>query len=172
MIDDELNEKEENLEIAVNLGTKELSNTLDTNVYDIVQQIINENDSNKIQDLTQLFNLNQTKKNLLRTIQLNDLIDKVTEEAINRVTLYGDSISDRDLINYLNIAQSSLEKTQKSSTEQLQQPLIQINQQNNNMEVKLSKDSQQKILDVVNKVLALSNEQSTNYIIDTTEEEN
>ena len=41
MIDDELNEKEENLEIAVNLGTKELSNTLDTNVYDIVQQIIN-----------------------------------------------------------------------------------------------------------------------------------
>lgn len=176
MVDEELineeQKEEKQLEITANLGTKELSNTLDSNVYDIVQQIINENDSNKIQDLTQLFNLNQTKKNLLRTIQLNDLIDRVTEEAINRVTLYGDAISDRDLINYLNIAQSSLEKTQKTSTEQLQQPLIQINQQNNDMKISLSKESQQRILDVVNKVLSLSNIEQQEIVYEDNEEEN
>jgi hypothetical protein len=58
------------------LTKKDLSmKELKANTEDIVFNIIKEQNTDKIKDLTNLFNLNLTKKNTLRILKLDELLD-------------------------------------------------------------------------------------------------
>ena len=64
---------------------------LDESISKIAQEIINENDVDSIKDLTHLFNLNQAKKNVIRVIKLNGLLDTVSDKIIERFEKYPDN---------------------------------------------------------------------------------
>ena len=57
---------------------------LDTSTQQIADEIIKETDTKKLKDLTYLFNLNLTKKNVLRVLKLNTLLDKVSDQMLER----------------------------------------------------------------------------------------
>lgn len=70
-----------------------------------------ETDVQKVKDLTHLFNLNMAKKNTLRVLKLNELLDKVSECMDDRFKHRSDEFSNKDLIDYMNTISSVLDKT-------------------------------------------------------------
>lgn len=101
----------------------------------LIAQIIAETDEQKARDLTQLFNANQNKKTMVRVNKLSDLLDTITDQALTRFTTRPDEISNKELFDGLKIVQDLIERGQKQVSGAGETPLIQINQQNNEVNV-------------------------------------
>ena len=130
---------------------------LNTKTDDLVMEIVSQDDPTKLQDLTHLFNLAQTKKAVLRTQTYNELLDNVTEQMRERVTKRADQFSNKDLLDYVNVITTAAEKAAKQIGLVEDIPLIQINTQNNiqvNDGSNLSKESRQKVMDAVGAALS------------------
>lgn len=134
---------------------------IDSNTLQLAQQIINEDDIDTVKDLTHLFNLNQAKKNVLRVMKLNGLLDTVSDKILDRFEKYPDNFSNADLLNYLQVTQNAIEKANKNLSLVDETPVIQL-QQNNQVNVNiidtLDRDSKARVLDTIKAIL--SNTQS------------
>lgn len=129
----------------------------------LLSQIITETDEQKVRDLTHLFNANQNKKTMARVNKLSDLLDTITDQALERFTARPDEISNKELFDGLKVVQDLIERGQKQVSGAGETPLIQINQQNNELNVgnpagNLSRDSRERVkaavlglLDSINK---------------------
>lgn len=103
---------------------------LDQDTTNIVNDIVNAEDTKEIKDLTQLFNIAQTKKNMLRIMQMNNLIDGVTQQMMERIEKRPGDFSNDELVSYLNSIQNALDKTNKNiSPDDI--PMITLSQTNN-----------------------------------------
>ena len=110
---------------------------LKTESYELINKIIAAKDSSTTKDLTSLFNLNQTKKTMVRVNKLGELMDTITDQAITRFTARPDQISNKELLDGLKIVSDMIDKGRNQiSTEVNNAPLIQINQQNNEVTVR------------------------------------
>lgn len=135
--------------------------SLEVQGNDITNKIIYEDDPDELDKLTQLFTLNQKKKQIARKNKLSILLDKVDDEVISRIEDKPYSIDDRDLLKYWSTASDIV--NDKSEDDTL--PRVQINNQTNiNLNQSgLSRESRAKVLDVVNKIIGNLN---SNDIID------
>lgn len=128
-------------------ATGELKLAEDTR--NIVQDIIKEDNVDNLKDLTKLFNIMIAKKNAVRMMQLNELLDAVNEEALSRVINTPELIKDKDLSVYMAQALNQMEKATKTFEALDDTPAIQLNQQTNNVNINLSSDSKERILEVI-----------------------
>ena len=121
----------------------------------MVETILNETDPKKINDLTYLFNIAQTKKSVLRTLSYNNLLDRVEDQMEERLNKRADQFSNKDLLDYMDKISNAMDKVQKQIKEVDTTPVIQINQQNIIMDnaSELSRESRQNIMDAVNAIL-------------------
>lgn len=140
----------------------------------LIEQIIAEKDDQKVKDLTQLFNANQNKKTMARVDKLNDLLDTITDQALTRFTARPDEISNKELFDGLKIVQDLIERGQKQVTAVPETPLIQFNQQTNEVNIgsassNLSRDSRERVksavLSLLNNITA--NVPTPSEIVDT-----
>lgn len=133
---------------------------LDNQTTEIAQTIINENSIDKVKDLTHLFNLNQAKKNVLRIMKLNGLLDTVSDKIIERFDKYPDNFSSADLLNYLQVTQNAIDKANKNLSLVDETPAIQVNQ-NNQVNVNIidsyDKESRDRVMAFLNSVLSKDN---------------
>jgi hypothetical protein len=117
----------------------------------LIEQIIAESDENKARELTQLFNANQNKKTMVIVNKLSDLLDTITNQALTRFTARPDEISNKELFDGLKIVQDLIERGQKQVSGVGETPLIQFNQQNNEVNVdgssvnNLNRDSRERV---------------------------
>jgi hypothetical protein len=116
----------------------------------LIDQIIAETDEQKARDLTHLFNANQNKKTMVRVNKLSDLLDTITDQALTRFTARPDEISNKELFDGLKIVQDLIERGQKQVSGAGETPLIQINQQTNEVNVgnttnTLNRDSRERV---------------------------
>lgn len=147
------------------------SANLEKDTQALVNDILNEKDPKKVKDLTYLFNIAQTKKSVLRAINLNNLLDKVNDQMEERLTKRADQFSNKDLLDYMDKMTGALEKAQKQVQDVDPTPAIQINQQNINLgEAGLSRESRQNVMDAVASILKRLNEEPLEES-ETTEEE-
>lgn len=129
----------------------------------IVTEIIKSENVNELKELTKMFTLNQAKKNALRIVKLNNLLDMVNDQAISRIEKRPDEISNKELLDYMNVVSTQIEKSQKSMTLVDETPLVQLHQQNNSVTVnvnsdsdeKLNRDSKEKVIDAVRELLKM-----------------
>jgi hypothetical protein len=144
---------------------------LDAATNELAQNIIDEQDLSKIKDLTQLFNVNLAKKNIVRLLKYSDLVDKVSDQMMKRVISKPGEFSNEDLLKYLQITQSAIDKSTKSSGIVEDIPAINLIQKNTqvniNTEPKLDREARQRVTDAVSAILAKLN--SENNIIYTDE---
>jgi len=130
---------------------------LDKESVKLINELIAENDMDKVKDLTYLFNVNQNKKTLARNNKLNELMDSLTGEAMNRVNNRPDEITSTELFNMMKITQELMEKGQKQAAGITDTaPLIQINQQTNTVNTEgksFTKESRNKIQNAVSDIL-------------------
>ena len=129
---------------------------LDLKTSQIAHDIIKEDNVDTIKDLTHLFNLNQAKKNVIRLMKLNGLLDTVSDKIIERFEKYPDNFSNEDLIKYLQVTENAIDKANKNLSLVDDTPIIQVNH-NNQVNVNLidtyDKESKERILNFVNSVL-------------------
>jgi hypothetical protein len=133
--------------------------TLDQESIELLNQIIAETDVTKAKDLTHLFNLNQNKKTMIRINKLNELLDVIAGQTMVRFASRPDEISNQELLQGLKVVQDIIERGQKQIVGNGETPLIQINQQNNEVnlggaEGTLSKESRDKVKNAVMAILA------------------
>lgn len=133
---------------------------LDLKTTQIAQSIINEDDVDTVKELTHLFNLNQAKKNVLRVMKLNGLLDTVSDKIIERFEKYPDNFSSADLLNYLQVTQNAIDKANKNLSLVEETPVIQVNHNNQlnfNIIDSYDRDSRERVMEFVKSVLAQSN---------------
>lgn len=144
----------------------------------LINKIIAESDLEKSKDLTYLFNINQNKKTLIRVNKLSDLLDTMTQQALIRFTTKPDEISNKELMDGLKIIQDLIERGQRQTAgvNDVSQPLIQINQQTNSVniggdgnETQLSRDSRERVKNAVLDLLNGITKQNSSTNIETTD---
>lgn len=144
-------------------------NTIDLNAESkaIIEQIIAEKDEQKSRDLTQLFNANQNKKTMVRVNKLSDLLDTITDQALARFTSRPDEISNKELFDGLKVVQDLIERGQKQVSGAGETPLIQVNNQTNEVNIggatsNLNRDSRERVKSAVLSLLSSINTSVTN----------
>ena len=126
----------------------------------LLGQIIAETDAQKAHDLTHLFNANQNKKTMVRVNKLSDLLDTITDQALARFTARPDEISNKELFDGLKVVQDLIERGQKQVSGAGETPLIQFNQQNNEVNLggtsvnNLNRDSRERVKSAVLNLLS------------------
>ena len=134
----------------------ENNNPLDFELVQISQDISTETDANKLNELIQLFNTNQYKKNIVRNQQFNSLLDKILVQMEQRVDKRADTFSNKDLLDYMVAVQQAINKNEDHFQETEAVPLIQINKNEINVHndlPELSRESKEKVKDVIEKIL-------------------
>lgn len=127
---------------------------------DFEDKVLNAGDPNDLKDLTQLFNFNQAKKNLLRLQKLSILNDDVVSKIERRLSERPDDFSNKDLLDYLQVINNVLDKQSKSQDDVLDKPMItyqQNNQVNVNIANDLTRESRDKITDLISEILNSGN---------------
>jgi hypothetical protein len=124
----------------------------------LIEQIILEKDEQKSRDLTQLFNANQNKKTMVRVNKLSDLLDTITDQALVRFSSRPDEISNKELFDGLKVVQDLIERGQKQVSGAGETPLIQVNQQTNEVNIggtvsSLNRDSRERVKSAVLNIL-------------------
>ena len=120
----------------------------------LIAKIIAETDDQKAKELVQLFNANQNKKTMARVDKLSDLLDTITDQALARFTARPDEISNKELFDGLKVVQDLIERGQKQVSGAGETPLIQFNQQTNELNIgnntsTLSRDSRERVKNAV-----------------------
>jgi hypothetical protein len=144
---------------------------------ELIERIISETDEQKSRDLTHLFNANQNKKTMVRVNKLSDLLDTITDQALQRFSARPDEISNKELFDGLKVVQDLIERGQKQVSGAGETPLIQVNQQTNEVNIggttsNLNRDSRERVKSAVLSLLSSINTAATNTdVIDVTPEE-
>ena len=120
----------------------------------LITQLISETDEQRTKDLTHLFNANQNKKTIIRVNKLSDLLDTITDQALARFTSRPDEISNKELFDGLKIVQDLIERGQKQVSNAGEVPLIQVNNQTNEVNIggassNLSRESRERVKSAV-----------------------
>lgn len=141
---------------------------LDKTSEDLITKIVAENNSEKLKDLVSLFNVNQSKKNIIRADIFSKLLDKISIQMVERFEKKPGEFSNKDLLDYLTAVRSAIDKSD-IIPEDITIPVIQNNTQVNvNIDNNLSRESKERIADAVSSIMAkLKNNES---IIDISED--
>lgn len=130
---------------------------LDMKTQLIAQQILEEDDLDKIKDLTTLFNVSNQKRNVMRIMKMNELLDTVTDKVMDRFEKNPHNFTNDELLRYMQATENSIERANKNLNMVEDTPAIQLtqnNQVNINVENNLDRESREKVLDVVKAILA------------------
>lgn len=133
---------------------------------ELANQILAETDLKKTQELTHLFNLNQAKRNAIRVLKLNSLLDKVSDQMIERFEKRPDNFSNTDLLNYMTTVQSSIDRANKSLNLIDESPAIKINVENVNVDAGpvLDRDSRERVADALKAIMSFMEKQNQDVI--------
>ena len=155
----------ENTELALLNGRDKL----DKKSEELVEKIVDEQDSDKLKDLVGLFNINQSKKNILRADIYSKLLDKISIQMVERLDKKSGEFSNKDLLDYLTAVRTAIDKSD-IAPENINIPIIQNNTQVNvNIDSGLSRESKERVIDAVNAFLAKAKKEKE-QIIDITNE--
>lgn len=154
-----------------NMGLAPTNQPLNQESLTLLNKIINETDEQKTKDLTYLFNRNQDKKTLIRVNKLSDLLDVITDQALERFKSKPDEISNKELFDGLKVVQDLIERGQKQVADKEDVPLIQVNQQNNEVNIgdkssNLSRESRERVKSAILSLLNNINTTDTSIVED------
>lgn len=158
MLDQDINlpaQHNENLDEKIDTALSAVP--LDKKEQEIVSEIIKAETKDQLTAQFDLFNMNQSKKNALRLIKLNTLRDKVTDQAIDRMTKRPDMVSNRELLDYMNVVSNEIDRAQKQVDSLKDKPAISL-KQSNKTEVNITvgqvdHEGKEKVIDAISALI-------------------
>lgn len=142
---------------------------LDNKNNEIAQKILDAETVEETKDLTALFNLNSQKRNVLRVLKMNNLLDKVTDQIIERFEKNPHLFTNEDLLKYMQVTENAIDRANKNLNMVEETPPIQLLQQNQvnvNINQGLNRESRQRVIETVQAILNSSQNNSTEDVID------
>lgn len=112
-----------------------ISTDLNSETASIIDKASKSTSTSELQEITELFNANQVKRDMIRANSVNKLMDKIVEQATDRIENRGNEMTNKDLLDYYKTFQDTLDKVSEHSKVLNEQPLIQINNTTQNIEV-------------------------------------
>lgn len=128
---------------------------------EIVDRISQAESVDELKELTKLFHLSLAKKEASRALTQSELVDLLLQQAKERITLRPDSLSNKDVLDYMNAMQTAIDKSSKSLEDNIvEAPPISLNQTNQEINinigsgksVSIDEDSRSRILDVISAI--------------------
>lgn len=128
----------------------------------LVNEIIETDDMEQLKQLTNLFNVAQLKKNVIRILGLSSLSGAVEEEFKKRIEQRPNEFTTKELLDSIQILQNQLDKANQHVNTVDEKPLIQINQPTVTINNDNSTDAigRNKIVSAVNALLTLMQQES------------
>lgn len=144
---------------------------LDKQEEKIVEEIIKAPSQQELQAQFDAFNMNQSKKNALRIIKLNSLLDKVEDQAIERFEKKPDQVSNKELLEYMTVVAGQIDRSQKYIDTLKDRPMIKVTDKSQNVNInigtELNRDSKERVMDAIQGLLKqLSKDEPNNDVID------
>lgn len=127
--------------------------SLDEVSKSLVDQIVDEQDPDKLKNLVSLFNVNQSKKNLVRVEMFSRLMDKISIQMMERFEKKPGEFSNKDLLDYLSAVRSAIDKND-INIDSMPVPIIQNNTQVNISVDTLDRNSKERVADAVKSILS------------------
>jgi hypothetical protein len=93
----------------------------------------------------------------MRVNKMNDLLDKVTDQVIERFEKRPDNFSNDDLIKYMQVTENAIDRANKNLNLVEETPAIQLmqnNQVNINIDSGLDRDGRERVMDAVRAILS------------------
>lgn len=128
--------------------------SLASSMDELQTQLIKETDPDELKNVIDLFNLNIHKKDLLRSVKIDALQDKIVDQIEKRMDRYSGEFSNKDLIDYFKLLSDSKYKSSESISSTSIPVITYNNQVNINMEDSFDRDARKRILDAVNSIVA------------------
>lgn len=165
---------EQTLEDAVDNSLASLPIPLDEKEKVIVNNIVTADTRKELQEQFELFNMNQSKKNALRIIKLQGLLGQVEDQAIERFAKRPDQISNRELLDYMQIVSAQIDRSQKQIDTLQDRPTILVKNEktevNVNVATDLDRDAKKRVLNAVAELIRQAKEAQEVPYVDLTEE--
>lgn len=143
---------------------------LDEQEEKIVSNIIKAPSQKELQTQFDLFNINQSKKNALRIIKLNSLLDKVEDQAIERFEKRPDQVSNKELLDYMQVVATQIDRSQKFIDTLKDKPMIKVTDKSQNVNInigtELNRDSKERVMDAIQVLLKQLNKPEEKDIIE------
>lgn len=142
---------------------------LDSKNNEIAQKILDAETVEETKDLTALFNLNSQKRNVLRVLKMNNLLDKVTDQIIERFEKNPNLFTNEDLLKYMQVTENAIDRANKNLNMVEETPPIQLLQQNQvniNINQGLNRESRQRVIETVQAILNSSQNNSAEDVLD------
>lgn len=145
----------------VNSNAIAVKDIVDKEAVELVNAIAISNDEQEIAMYLEKFNRNMSKKNLFRILKFNDLLDKVSEEALDRIENHPDELTHSEIVNYIKVSQDAINNAKNASSTDTVTPIT-LNQQNNTVNVNVNngssmdRRSKERIMEAVKNLLNLS----------------
>ena len=105
--------KKDNNEVAL-VDEKKTEIDLKQNEKEIIANIVNAQTKDELQKQFDLFNLTQSKKNAVRITKITDLMSDVEDEIYRRFHKRPDQISNKDLLEFLQVLSNQVDRSQKN----------------------------------------------------------
>jgi len=130
--------------VLVEAGDEELGALIDQSLLSmplekaqqqVIQRILEADTKDELKKQFELFNITQGKKNALRIIKLNSLLDDVEDQAIERFNKKPDQVSNKELLDYMQVVSAQIERSQKYIDILEEKPMVQINKQKNELNI-------------------------------------
>lgn len=146
-------DEDKDLNTAIDTTLAVLPVSLDKEEDTILHQIIEAPNQQELQAQFELFNLTQGKKNALRIIKLNKLLDKVEDQAIERFERRPDQVSNKEILEYMQVVSSQIDRSQKQIEGLKDKPMILVKNENTEVNVNVNKeldrDAKNRVLNAV-----------------------
>lgn len=138
-------------------NTSIISAPLDLTEKELVAKIVEAPDRDELQKQFDLFNINQSKKNALRIVKLNKLLDQVEDQAIERFEKRPDQVSNKELLEYMNVISGQIDRAQKHVDSLSITPAITVAAQKTDVTINvgsdLDRDSKERVMDAISALL-------------------
>lgn len=159
-----------------NLSTVSPQQVVDKEANEIITSLVKENDSERIKNITKLFQINQSKKNIMRIMRYGGLLDKVGDQIAERFEKNPNAMSNEDIIKYLKVLQDSISISQEYIDNIEEKPMISITNNKNELninvaqdETKLDRDSRENVMNAINEILKIAAKNNSEEAIDVEE---
>lgn len=165
---EQVSKTEDNLPVEVN------NSLIIKETEDLKSEIMKASNEDDFKSVLGLINLLQAKKEALRVIEVDNLIDDVIAQAKERITKRPGEFSNVEIIQYIKTLSDQKTSSRRNIVEMSETPMIQINntkqELNINMVDGMSRESKEKVIDVVQKILnSARTAPNTEETIDTAE---
>lgn len=156
------------------LGIADQTQMLTNDKINLQSAIVQENDSDRLKDLTHMFNILQAKKNVIRAGKLDAIYDKAVD--ILETKIAHNSFEDNDeFLNAFKAVEGALNRAESKVNLVDETPAISLVQQNNtqinvNSIDSLTKESRDRILKAIQAITNPEEEHKDDVIVEDGEE--